>query len=171
MITLPIIWYAIYSPLHELSHVAGTFLVGGKVTYVKLIPSFWRGEFGRAWITTEGLTEKWQWFVMTSFPYILDFLSLIAALFVLQPDLSRRPFVIGLLFMVLSLRPAFDFTCEAIAFISGNRNDFFAVQGLVGSFVIRLLIIFSLLLSIFSIITILKRFVGIPSALPSGAKM
>jgi hypothetical protein len=171
MITLPIMWYAIYSPLHELSHVAGTYLAGGKVTYIKLIPSFWRGEFAGAWITTEGLTEQWQWFVMTSFPYILDVLSLIAALFVLRPGLTRRPFVIGLLFMVFSLRPAFDFTCEAIAFISGNRNDFFAVQGHVGSFVIWLLIIFSLLLSVFSIITILKRFAGIPSALPSGAEM
>ncbi len=49
------LWYLTYSPLHELSHVAGTYLVGGTVTYVKWIPRFWLGEFARAWITSEGV--------------------------------------------------------------------------------------------------------------------
>jgi hypothetical protein len=60
MVSIPVLWYPTYSPLHELSHVAGTYLAGGKVTYVKLIPKFWIGEVARAWITTDGIKESWH---------------------------------------------------------------------------------------------------------------
>lgn len=60
LLTIPILWYLTYAPLHELSHVVGTYLVGGRVTYIKLIPSFWAGEFGGAWITTDSITRSWQ---------------------------------------------------------------------------------------------------------------
>ena len=66
LLVIPVLWYLTYAPIHELSHVLGTYLVGGSVTEIKLIPSFWKGEFGRAWITPQGLRAPWQQLVMTS---------------------------------------------------------------------------------------------------------
>ncbi|HLE33026.1 MAG TPA: hypothetical protein VJB38_10485, partial [Bacteroidota bacterium] len=31
LLTIPLLWYFTYAPLHELSHAAGTYFVGGKV--------------------------------------------------------------------------------------------------------------------------------------------
>lgn len=83
LVVIPVLWYLTYSPIHELSHVLGTYLAGGTVTQVKLIPSFWRGEFARAWITPRGLDARWQQLVMTSSPYVLDGLSVAAGFFAL----------------------------------------------------------------------------------------
>ncbi len=69
LVVIPILWYFTYAPLHELSHAAGSYLVGGRVIDYKLIPSFWLGEFDGAWITPSGITQTWQQLTMTAFPY------------------------------------------------------------------------------------------------------
>jgi hypothetical protein len=81
---IPILWYLTYAPLHELSHSLGTYLAGGKVVDVKLIPSFWMGEFAVAWIKLVGLSHPRQNLVMLSAPYVLDLASIIAGADVLQ---------------------------------------------------------------------------------------
>lgn len=162
LMSIPVLWYPVYSPLHELSHVAATYLVGGKVTYIKLIPSFWRGEFGRAWINSEGVTQSWQQLIMTSSPYILDIVCLVAGMVVLRRTFSRNPFVVGVVFMLLCLRPAFDFVCESIGFLTGDRGDFYAIQIIIGSSLTWLFIVFSLGLSLLAVSRILGRFVGFP---------
>ena len=166
LISIPVLWYPAYSPLHELSHVAATYLVGGKVTFVKLIPSFWRGEFGRAWITSEGVTQSWQQLITTAAPYILDLACLITGIVVLRRTFSRNPFVVGLVFMLLCLRPAFDFVCESVGFLTGDKGDFFAIQSIAGAGPIWLFIVFSLGLSLLSVLRILGRYVGFPETLP-----
>jgi len=164
LVSISILWYLTYSPIHELSYAAATYLVGGQVTYMKLIPRFWLGEYGRAWITPAGITEGWQQLIMTASPYIMDVACLTAVIFVLQRGFSKKDFVVGLVFMLLCLRPAFDFICETIAFLSGDRGDFFHIEILTGSFMIRLLLLLSLGLSLFAIVNILRRFVGFPDA-------
>jgi hypothetical protein len=141
-------------------------LVGGKVTYIKLIPSFWLGEFARAWITPVGITQSWQWLITSASPYLLDVVCIVAGIFILRRRFSRNPFVVGLVLMLLCLRPAFDFVCESIAFLSGDRGDFYAIQQIVGPFVIWSFILFSIGLSIFSVLIILRRYVGFPENLP-----
>jgi hypothetical protein len=161
VLSIPILWYPTYAPLHELSHAAATYLVGGQVIYMKL-PRFWLGEFGHAWITPVGITHSWQWFITTTSPYILDDICIVAGIVILRRVFSKNPFVVGLVFMLLCLRPAFDFVCEPIAFLSGDRGDFYALQQIVGAFVTWSFILFSVALSMFSIVTILRRFVGFP---------
>jgi hypothetical protein len=90
LLVLPLLWYLTYAPIHELSHVLGAYLVGGSVTELKLIPSFWKGEFGRAWITPQGLREPWQQFVMTGAPYVLDGLSLAVGFFAVRQMRALR---------------------------------------------------------------------------------
>ena len=162
LLAIPFLWYLAYAPIHELSHAAATYLVGGQVVYMKLIPRFWLGEFGRAWITPVGITEGWQQLVMTASPYILDVVCLTVVTFVLHRGFSKNAFVVGVVFMLLCLRPVFDFVCEPIAFLTGDRGDLFFIEGLIGSLLLCLLLLLSIGLSLFAIVSILRRFVGFP---------
>jgi hypothetical protein len=159
IVVIPIIWYFTYSPFHELSHAAGVYLVGGKVIQYRLIPPFWSGEFARAWITPSGITQSWQQITTTAFPYLLDVVCFIVALFVFRRGFSRNPFLVGLAFMLLCLRPAGDFVFEPIAFLSGDRNDFYALQQIVGPFAIWSFILLSIGLAIYAIVSTLRHLV------------
>jgi hypothetical protein len=160
LVSIPVFWYFAYAPLHELSHAAGLYLVGGKVVDYRLIPRFWLGEFGGAWITSSGITQSWQQLTMTAFPYMLDIVCFVVATFVFRWDFSRNPFLIGLAFMLLCLRPAMDFVFEPVAFLSGNRNDFYAIQQIVGPFAVWSFILISIGLSVYSISSTLSHFVS-----------
>jgi hypothetical protein len=128
LLVIPVLWYLTYAPIHELSHVLGTYLVGGTVTEVKLIPSFWKGEIsGGAWITPQGLGAPWQQLVMTSSPYVLDGLSVVVGFFTLRGRHLVRPFALGVALMLLCLRPAFDVACETVGFALGARGDLYHI--------------------------------------------
>lgn len=154
---IPLLWYLTYAPLHELSHIFGTYIAGGSVIDYKLIPRFWMGEFAGAWITPIGLSHPWQNLVMLSAPYVLDLASVIAGAVVLQHHMSKNAFWAGFLFMLLCLRPTFDLTCEAIGFYNGFKGDLFHIQRIVGSEVLSSFLLLSLVLSVFLIYAILKR--------------
>jgi hypothetical protein len=160
LVIIPILWYFTYAPLHELSHAAGIYLVGGKVIVWKLIPRFWLGEFARAWLTPSGITQSWQQLAMSAFPYILDIVCFVVALFVFRRGSSRNPFFTGLAFMLLCLRPACDFVFEPIAFLSGDRGDFYAIQQIVGPFAIWSFILISIGLAVYSISLTLSHLVS-----------
>ncbi len=160
LLSLPPLWYLTYSPLHELSHIVGTYLVGGTVVDYKLMPRFWAGEFGRAWINTNGVPYDWHQLVSTSAPYIFDLLCLGLSIGILRQGLSKRPFVIGIVFMFLCLRPAFDFVCETLAFLASDKGDIYHIRQLSGDLFTWSLILFSLGLSSISITTVLIRFRG-----------
>lgn len=132
LLVIPVLWYLTYSPIHELSHVLGTYLVGGSVTEIKLIPSFWKGEFGGAWITPQGLRAPWQQLVTTSSPYVLDGLSVAVGFFALHRRHLIRPFALGVAFMLLCLRPAFDVVCETVGFALGWRGDLYHIAQATG---------------------------------------
>ena len=159
LVIIPVLWYFTYAPLHELSHAAGLYLVGGKVIDYKLIPRFWLGEFAGAWITPSGVTQIWQQLTFTGFPYILDIVCFVAALFVFRQGFSRKPFLIGLAFMLLCLRPACDFVFEPIALLSGYRYDLYHILQIVGPFATWSFILISIGLAVYSIVSTLSHFV------------
>jgi hypothetical protein len=167
-VVIPILWYFTYAPIHELSHAAGVYLVGGKVIGYKLIPRFWLGEFAGAWITPSVITQLWQQLTMTSFPYMLDVVCFIVALFVFRRGSSRNPFLIGLAFMLLCLRPACDFVFEPIALLSGFRFDLYHIQQIVGPFATWSFILIAIGLAVYSISSTLSHFVRF-SKRPNGA--
>jgi len=160
LVIIPILWYFTYAPLHELSHAAGIYLVGGNVIEYRLIPRFWLGEFARAWVIPSGITQSWQQLTMTAFPYMLDIVCFVVALFVFRRGSSRNPFLIGLAFMLLCLRPAIDFVFEPIGLLSGDRGDLYALQQIVGPFAIWSFILISIGLAVYSISSTLSRFVS-----------
>lgn len=157
MLAIPVLWYLTYAPIHELSHVLGAYVAGGSVTEIKLIPSFWKGEFAGAWITPQGLREPWQQLVMTSAPYVLDGLSLVVGFFALgRGRLMDRPFALGVAFMLLCLRPAFDVLCETVAFALGAKADLYHIALAIGT---PMLWLSSAILLGFSLLTITRLLV------------
>ena len=160
LVIIPVLWYFTYAPLHELSHAAGTYLVGGKVIEYKLIPRFWLGEFSGAWATPSGITQSWQQLTSSAFPYMLDIVCFVVAIFVFRRFSSRNPFFIGLAFMLLCLRPAFDFVCESIGFLSGWRGDLWHMQQIAGPFAIWSFILISIGLAVYSISSTLSHLVS-----------
>ena len=160
LVVIPILWYFTYAPLHELSHAAGTYLVGGKVIEYRLIPRFWLGEFGGAWATPSGYTQSWQQLTSSAFPYMLDIVCLVVAIFVFRRRFSRNPFLVGLAFMLLCLRPAIDFVFESIGFLSGWRGDLWYMQQIVGPFATWSFILISIGLAVYSISSTLSHLVS-----------
>lgn len=158
LISIPVLWYPFYAPLHELSHIAGTYLAMGRVVDYKLMPNFWAGEFGRAWIVTDGLRVDAQWLISTSFPYVLDFACIAAGYGVLRPRVSMRAFFVGFMFMLLCLRPAFDFVCETVAFLMGDRGDIFYIATFIGDATTWALLMLAFGFSMFTIVRVLQRF-------------
>jgi hypothetical protein len=162
MCTIPVLWYLVYAPIHELSHVLGAYLVGGQITEVKLIPRFWAGEVAGAWIRSEDVTNQWGRFILTGSPYFLDVLSVTIGYYVLRRKLSRNAFLVGFLFMFLCLRPIFDLVCETISFATGFRGDLFHIALTVGSFATWVFLALAITFSILIIVSILRRFKGFP---------
>jgi len=71
--------------------------------------------------------------------------------------------------MLLCLRPAFDFECETIAFLSGDRGDFYHIQGIIGGLALWSFLSLAIGLSLVSILIVLMRFVGFPQGLSADA--
>ncbi len=162
MSTIPILWYFVYAPIHELSHLLGAYLVGAQTVEVKLIPRFWAGETAGAWIKAVGVTNEWSQLIMTISPYLLDLVSIAIGVYVLQRKLFRNAFLIGFLFMLLCLRPTFDLVCETIGFATGFRGDLFHIALTVGGFVTWTFLVLSIAFSIYAIIVVIWRFKGFP---------
>jgi hypothetical protein len=160
--TIPILWYFVYAPIHELSHLLGAYLVGAQIVEVKLIPRFWVGETAVAWIKAEGFTNEWSELIMTISPYVLDLVSAAIGVYVLQRKLSRNAFLVGFLFMFLCLRPAFDFVCETIGFATGFRGDLFHIALTVGGFATWTFLALSIAFLMYAIIVVIGRFKGFP---------
>ncbi len=160
---IAVLWYLTYAPIHELSHALGTTLVGGKIVDIKLIPSFWEGQFAVAWVTSVGLVDRsWQQLVMTGAPYVIDVAFVVASLVVLRRPLSRSALVVGLLFMLLCLRPTFDLVCETVGFVGGFHGDLWHMELVIGSAALWSFLLVSLALCLLSIVVILRRYGGFP---------
>jgi hypothetical protein len=161
------LWYLTYAPIHELSHAIGTILVGGKVVDIKLIPSFWEGTFAVAWVKTEGLDQSWQQLVTTGAPYVIDVAFVVASLVVLRRRLSRNALAVGLVLMLMCLRPTFDLVCETIGFVGGFKGDLWHLQLIIGSAALWSFLLVSLALCLLSVVVILRRYAGFPEPLPA----
>jgi hypothetical protein len=97
LVIIPVLWYFTYVPSHELSHAAGLYLAAGKAIDYKLIPRFWLGEFRGGWITPSGMTQSWQQLMLSAFPYMLDIVCFVVAIFVFRRCSTRNLFLLALL--------------------------------------------------------------------------
>jgi hypothetical protein len=160
--SIPILWYFVYAPMHEISHILGTYLVGGRVVDVKLIPRFWAGEVAVAWIHSEGLDNAWASLVSTISPYAIDVVSIAIGFRILQPKLTRNAFLVGFLFMFICLRPAFDLVCETVGFATGFRGDLYHIALTAGWSVTWAFLGLSIAFALSVIVAVMRRFQGFP---------
>lgn len=153
LVIIAINWYFSYMILHELSHAAGLYLVGGKAIDYRLIPRFWLGEFGggAAWITPSGIHLRWQQLTFHASPYLVDIICLIFSLFIFKKGFLGNAFFAGLTFMLLCLRPAFNIVGEVIGLLTGWKGDLYNVQQIVGPHALWLFILIAVGLAVYSI--------------------
>ncbi len=163
----PVLWYLTYAPIHELTHALGNTLVGGRVVDIKLIPSFWEGTFAVAWVTSVGLDQSWRQLVSTGAAYVIDVAFVVASLAVLRRRLSRNALVVGLLLMLMCLRPTFDLVCETVGFVGGFEGDLWHLQLIIGSAALWSFLLISLALCLLSVVVILRGYGGFPEPLPA----
>ena len=161
LVIIAVFWYFSYMILHKLSHAAGLYLVGGKAIDYRLIPRFWLGEFGggAAWVTPSGIPQIWQQLTFHSFPYLLDIVCFVAALFVFRRGFSSNPFFAGLVFMLLCLRPAFNLVGETIGLLTCWKGDLYNIQQIIGPYALWTLILISIGLALYAISSSLNRII------------
>lgn len=158
MVCIAVVWYLTYAPIHELSHAAATLLAGGRVLEVKLIPSFWEGTLAVAWVTTAGLDQPWQQLAMGGAFYAVDVACVAVSLAVIRPRQTGNALAVGLLVMLLCLRPAFDLVCETVGFVSGFRGDLWHAEAIIGSAALWSFLVVALALCLLSVVVILRRY-------------
>lgn len=160
MCGIAVVWYLTYAPIHELSHAAVTVLAGGRVTEIKLIPNFWEGTFAVAWVHSAGLDRPWQQLALGSAPYVLDLASVGLGVVILRRHRSSNALALGLLFMLLCLRPAFDLVCETVGFAGGFRGDLWHAERIIGSTALWSFLLVSLALCLVSVVVVLRHHAG-----------
>ena len=108
-IVLPLLWYLLYAPIHELSHMLGAAIIGASIKDYRLFAHFWEGDFGFAYVDIAGgLGTNFNSLIILVSPYILDFISLILGYFILKSYRIKNSFLAGLIFLFLCLRPTYD---------------------------------------------------------------
>jgi hypothetical protein len=97
---------------------------------------------------------------MTGAPYVIDVAFVVASLVVLRRRPSGNALVVGLLFMLLCLRPTFDLVCETVGFAGGFRGDLWHLELVIGSVALWSFLLVSLALCLLSVVVILRRYDG-----------
>ena len=162
IVILIILFCLLYTPVHELSHVAGAYLSGIQVRDIQIFPKFFEGHIITARYHPLNVRHVWQFVIMTGFPYILDVIGSILGIFILRRNFSMNSFVAGFLFMFLCLRPAFDFIGETLGFLSRNGGDFHQIARCIGFSATWWILSFSIVLTLVSIFIVTNRFTGFP---------
>lgn len=127
MILLYIIWYATYALFHELSHMAGNWLMGKAVIDYQLIPHFWEGQLGTGFVKYDFQGDSKD-FVVMLMPYAKDVVLAITGFILIRKKSSKQPFWAGLILLILVFGSLFDIVNNYLAYVMGYLNDFNAMK-------------------------------------------
>lgn len=126
IIIIYLIWYLSYALFHELMHLVGVWIFDKTIYEIKLFPRFWLGEFGSAHIKYDYQRDSKD-FIIVLLPYLRDIiLSAIGYLLIFKTRI-KKPFIIGLILVILILSPLFDIGNNYFAYLLGHMNDFNAL--------------------------------------------
>jgi hypothetical protein len=127
IVAIYLLWYVSYALLHELLHWFGVWVFGKTVFDYRLIPPFWRGEFGVGYIQYNYQKDR-QDFVIILLPYLKDVVFAVVGLFLLKKIGTKRLFLTALLFTFFILSSLFDIGNNYFGFLIGSLNDFNAMR-------------------------------------------
>ncbi len=160
---LPLIWYLFYAPIHELSHILGSLIVGAEITDYRLFAHFWEWSFGFAFVEfNEGLTTNISSLIILIFPYLLDLSAIIIGYFILTKYKIKNSFLFGLAFLFLCLRPLYDLIDNYIG-IYYNHSDLVLTTEIVGNTPTYLFGLISISIGTSALIRILIKYKNYPS--------
>ena len=148
IVPLSFLWFFTYSFFHELSHMIGVLLVGGKIIDYQLVPRFWEGDFTTGYINPD-IKTGFQEFIVRLSPYVRDLVILILGFVILNLKRIRNLFVVGLVFTFFILSSLYDIITNYLGYVIDNDGDFNGLSKLIGGALTNLI---GISLSIFAII-------------------
>jgi hypothetical protein len=132
MVAIPLLLFVVNAPIHEISHIVGTWLGGGTIGEVRLWQPFWKSNAPVAMVETSGLRTASAAFVSSVFPYAVDAVLLVGALLLLRGTPIRSPWGFAAFFLFLVLKPSFDIAANVAAWSIYGTGDFGQVAGILG---------------------------------------
>jgi hypothetical protein len=127
-------WFFSYALMHELCHIAGSWVTGAKIIDYQLIPKYLEGDFSNAFVKSE-FKNSLQLFVSPASPYLRDLLFIFAGYIIFRRKNLSGSFLEGLLLVLFILSPVYDVFNNYFAFVLGAQNDFSTICKTAGSFV------------------------------------
>lgn len=162
VIILPLIWYVLYAPLHELGHILGCFIVGEEIKDFQIFAHFWEGNYGFAFVEIKGgYGENMNSFVILILPYILDLISIVVGYYFLSRYKIKNSFLIALVFVLFNIRSLYDLADNFIGYYF-KHSDFVLASRIVGHSVIFTFVIISIIFGISSILLLLEKYKRYP---------
>lgn len=163
VIILPLIWYLFYAPIHELGHIFGCLIVGLEIKDYRLFSHFWEGSFGFAYVDVkEGFGENIRSFVSLIAPYVFDLISAVIGFYLLTRFKIRNSFLFGIVFLIFSVRPIYDLVDNFIGYFY-SHSDFVLANKIAGTLPVFGFVIFSLILAVILLLSLLKKYKKYPS--------
>lgn len=121
-----LIWYLSYALFHELMHMLGALIFDKTIYKIKLIPKFWTGDFGSGYVRYDYQSDSKDFIIML-FPYARDIILLAFGYLLIIKTEIEKPFMIGLILVIMVLSPLFDIANNYFAYLLGYMNDFNAL--------------------------------------------
>jgi hypothetical protein len=122
-----LIWYLSYGLFHELMHLLGAWIFDKTVYEIKLFPKFWAGDFGSGYVKYDYQHDSKD-FIVILLPYARDILLLALGYLLIVYVEIKKPFMIGLILVIMILSPLFDIGNNYFAYLLGSMNDFNALE-------------------------------------------
>lgn len=156
IILIYLIWYFSYAFFHELMHLLGNWFFDKTIYEIKLIPEFWKGEFGTAYIRYDYKSDSKD-FIIILLPYARDIILLAIGYLLIIKAKIKNIFTIGLIFTIMILSSLFDIANNYFGYLLGSMNDFNALGESGGRFFSHLIGISFCIISALTTISTLKR--------------
>lgn len=161
IIGLTILWFLIATPLHEISHMIGTKISGGKITDYQLLPKYWTGDFRTAFIKSD-YEAGFQEFIIRTSPYFRDLIFAVIGFVVLIRKRITYSFVVGFVFVFFLLNSVFDIVVNFLGYSIDKDGDLNGLSKLIGHFWTYFIGIFIIGLTSVLTFRIFKIYEGFP---------
>jgi hypothetical protein len=111
---------------HELMHMLGAWIFDKTIYEIKLIPKFWAGDLGSGYVRYDYKSDSKD-FIIILLPYVRDIILLALGYLLIIKAEIKKPFMIGLILVIMILSPLFDIGNNYFAYLLGSMNDFNAL--------------------------------------------
>ena len=134
----------------------GAWIFDKTIYEIKLIPKFWAGDLGSGYVRYDYKGDSID-FIIILLPYARDMILLALGYLLIIKTEIKKPFMIGLILVIMILSPLFDIWNNYFAYLLGSMNDFNALGESSSKSISHLIGISFFIISVMISIHILKR--------------